>query len=50
MEQNDDNTYKAQLFEHWKLLQQLAQNRFKNTVLPDVQLYQVELEAAQLSS
>jgi len=35
VEQNDDTTYKARLFEHWNLLQQLAQNRFKNAVLAD---------------
>ncbi len=35
MEQNDDNTYKDQLFAHWKWLQRLAQRRFKNSVLAD---------------
>jgi len=35
VEQNDDPTYQAQLFAHWKLLQRLAQRRFKNTVLAD---------------
>ncbi len=35
MAQNNDNTYKEQLFAHWKLLQRLAQRRFKNAVLAD---------------